>query len=178
MLIVMMGLPATGKSTLGALIAEALDGVVLNKDVIRAAVFSPRVLDYTTEQDDLCMEMIYEAAGYILTHARGVPVVIDGRTFSRRKHIVRLVEATAAYAGPPRLIECVCDEDRARERLEGSPEAGPHVAKNRDLALYRRLRDNAEAITLPHLVVDTGELSVAQSLARCLDYVREPAQSP
>ena len=70
MLIVMAGLPGTGKSTLAGRLAAELGGVVLNKDAVRALLFPPPVLDYSREQDDLVMQAIYAAAANIL---RGHP---------------------------------------------------------------------------------------------------------
>src|SRR5947209_2269421 len=46
MLIAMAGLPGTGKSTLARQMARALSGVVLDKDVIRAALFPPALVEY------------------------------------------------------------------------------------------------------------------------------------
>jgi predicted kinase len=81
----MMGLPGTGKSTLARGVAKALGGVVLSKDEVRAAAFPEAVRDYSEEQDDLAMEMVYQAAGYVLREFPGTPVVIDGRTFTKEK---------------------------------------------------------------------------------------------
>jgi adenylylsulfate kinase len=52
MLIAMAGLPGSGKSTLAARLEERLGAVVLDKDRVRAALFPPRVLDYSAAQDD------------------------------------------------------------------------------------------------------------------------------
>src|SRR5947209_4224497 len=82
MLIAMAGLPGTGKSALAARLAARLGGVVLSKDVVRAAMFPPPALDYSREQDDLTLAAIYAAARRILGTSRHA-VIIDGRTFSR-----------------------------------------------------------------------------------------------
>src|SRR5436305_8496198 len=91
MLIAMAGLPATGKSALADRLAAALGGVVLNKDRVRAALFPPPALDYSAEQDDLCMRAIYRAAAYTLRTSPGVAVIIDGRTFSRAAQLPDLL---------------------------------------------------------------------------------------
>ena len=53
MLVAMAGLPGTGKSTLARQIAEAIRGVVLCKDIVRATLFPAPVLDYSAEQDEI-----------------------------------------------------------------------------------------------------------------------------
>ncbi len=48
----MAGLPGTGKSTLARTLAAKLNGVVLDKDLVRAAVFNEQWIEYSREQDD------------------------------------------------------------------------------------------------------------------------------
>src|SRR5438552_2727973 len=85
MLIAMAGLPATGKSTLAARLAKELDGVILSKDQVRAALFPPPVLDYSTAENDISMDAIFKAAAYIRKALPQHSVIIDGRTFLRTK---------------------------------------------------------------------------------------------
>ena len=66
MLVVMAGLPGTGKSALARRLAADLGGVVLGKDEVRAALFPPPLLDYSPEQDDLAVGAIYTAAAHVL----------------------------------------------------------------------------------------------------------------
>ena len=79
MLIVMAGLPATGKSALAGRLARELDAVVLNKDLVRAVLFPSPVLDSSTAQDDLCMTAIHQAATLILKTFPKQTVILDGR---------------------------------------------------------------------------------------------------
>src|SRR5579859_6966621 len=92
MLIMMAGLPGTGKSTLAEALAEALPATVLNKDRIRAALFDS--VDYSSEQDDVCLEIMFLIAAYLLRTRPHTTLILDGRTFSRRYQI-ELVERFA-----------------------------------------------------------------------------------
>jgi predicted kinase len=172
MLIAMAGLPGTGKSTLAVRIAQGFGGVVLSKDEVRATFFPSRVLDYSSEQDDLCMAAIYSAATYILKSNREQTVILDGRTFLRAYQVRTLLDAAASANEPLRIIECVCADEVARQRLEADQAQNVHPAKNRSYALYLAVKDQAEPIRVPHLLLDTGALSLEQCVERCLAYLR------
>jgi adenylylsulfate kinase len=180
MLIAMAGLPGAGKSTVAARLASALGAVVLNKDQVRAALFPPPVLNNSAEQDDLCMAVIYQAAAYILKASPRQHVIIDGRTFLRPAHLDGLFHWAASLNEAPRLIECVCDDEVARARLEQDQVRDSHPAKNRTYALYLAVKARAEPIPVPQLVLDTGKLSLDDCTERCLGYLQrgEAEQQP
>src|SRR5262249_59199573 len=115
MLIAMAGLPATGKSTLAARLAERLAAVILDKDRVRAALFPPRVLDYSVVQDDITMAAIYQAASAIRKANPGQAVILDGRTYLRPGQVQSLLDLAASLGEKPRIIECVCDNAVAND---------------------------------------------------------------
>jgi predicted kinase len=170
-LIVMAGLPGTGKSTLAACLEERLGAAVLSKDKVRAALFPPLVIDYTAEQDDVAMAAIYRAAAVILQAHPERPVIIDGRTFLRASQLRDLLKFASTLGETPRLIECICDDGIAKVRLERDLAEGGHPAKNRTFALYLSRKAAAEPIAVPHLTLDTGKLSLEECVRLCLEYL-------
>jgi adenylylsulfate kinase len=170
MLIAMAGLPATGKSALAAGLAAALGAVVLSKDAVRPALFPPPALDYSREQDDVCMTAIYHAAAYVRRTPPRHSVILDGRTFLRSYQVRDLLALYASLHEPPCIIECVCADEVARARLEGDARAG-HPAGNRTFALYLALKAEAEPLPVPRLVLDTGRTPLVECVRQCLVYV-------
>ena len=154
MLILMAGLPGTGKSTLSRALAAALGGTVLDKDSIRAALFPPSDVEYSTEQDEFCMRVMLKVAGYLFRKDPARRIFIDGRTFSRRYQLDRATGYADAIGQSWRILECVCSDDSARKRLESD---GGHIAANRDFNLYLEVKARSEPITLPKTVVDTDQ---------------------
>lgn len=175
MLIAMAGLPGTGKSTLAARLAEELNGVVLSKDVVRAAMFPLPVLDYSSAQDDAAMQAVISAACVLLQVNLSRVVILDGRTFRKASQIEELLALGRDVAQEPILIECVCDDDVARARLDRDWAEGNHLAGNRNGALYATVKATAEPIAVPRLVLDTGRESFQECLNRACDYIRHRA---
>ena len=171
MLIAMAGLPGSGKSTLAACLEERLRAVVLDKDRVRAALFPLHVLDYSEVQDDITMAAIYRAAAAILQRNPEQAVILDGRTFLRPGQVQSILDLAASLGKAPRVIECVCDDAVAKERLERDRIQGDHPAANRTFALHQELKAAAVPITVSRLVLDTGRLSLDECVRRCLDYL-------
>lgn len=168
MLILMAGLPGTGKSTLARALAVQCNGVVLDKDEVRSVLFPPAYVEYSAEQDDFCQSLMLETAAYLLARHPELRVFIDGRTFSRAYQIQSALAAAGRISTPCRIIECVCAEATARRRLESA--RASHPAQNRTYELYKRLQAAFDPIPTPKLVVDTDK-PLADCIAAALSYL-------
>jgi predicted kinase len=155
MIVILAGLPGTGKSTIARALAERLPGVVLDKDLIRAALFPPSHVEYSVEQDDFCQEVMLETTGYLLRRERSLYVLLDGRTFSRRYQRKRVINFSAGIGTPWAMLECVCTEAAAVQRLTRAAVERTHPAANRTPELYYQIQAAWEPIEGPKLIVNT-----------------------
>lgn len=150
----MAGLPGSGKSTLARAVAKKVDGVVLDKDAVRAALFTGSLTEYSTTQDDFIVQVMLITAEYLLRGNPKLVLFLDGRPFSRKYQVDAVVTYTEHAGTPWRIVECVCAEELALQRVQ--EDQGKHVAKNRDASLYYSVKAQFEEITRPKLVVDTS----------------------
>ncbi len=168
----MAGLPGTGKTTLARELAARTSGRVVSKDDVRHALFAPAEIAYSSRQDDFCLQVMLETAGFLLQKDGSRTIFLDGRPFSLRYQIENVVNAAASLHQNWRILECVCPEEIVRRRLEEHAAGGGHPAGNRNFQLYLEVKARFEAITLPKTVIDTSgplDVSIERGLAAIRD---------
>jgi predicted kinase len=164
MIVIMAGLPGTGKSTLARGLAQRLPGAVLDKDSIRASLFQPPYVEYSKSQDDFCQEIMLQTGAYLLSKHAELHILLDGRPFSRQYQRDRVIEFCSKVGTTWATLECDCSETTALGRIAEAVAAHNHLAANRTPELYREIRKTWEPIDQPKLVIDTDE-----NLESCVD---------
>ncbi len=164
MLILICGLPGTGKSTIAMRLAGRLRASLLRTDVVRKRLFpSPT---YTEEEKELVYKVTFLIAEYLLR--AGVCVIIDG-TFYRRS-LRRMVYQVAERAGVRTVvIECTAPEQVVRRRMERR--RGRNLPTDADFTVYLRIREQWEPLQRERIVVDTSK-SISQNLGEIMEHLR------
>jgi predicted kinase len=163
MIVMMAGLPGSGKSILARAVAKRVRGLVLDKDLIRARIFPAKEIAYTTKQDDFVVQLMLAEAESVLRVRSASIIFLDGRPFSKKYQVDAVIEFCKRIKTPWRIVECVCPEEVALKRLEADRK---HVAANRDTDLYHRVKAAFQAIRRRKLVVRT-----TLQLATCVKQV-------
>jgi len=124
MLVVMAGLPGTGKSTIGQVVASRLGIPVVPVDPIETAILQAGIA--SEQPTGLAAYLVAETlAERVLEAGTGVLVDAVNAVAPAREQWVNL----AARLGEPiRFIEVVCsDPDLHRERIESWRRSMPHI---------------------------------------------------
>lgn len=159
----MAGLPGTGKTTLARELVRETAGALISKDAIRSALFAPDDIEYSTAQDDFVMQVMLDAARFLLQKNPERKLLLDGRTFSHRYQIERVIAFARELAQPWKILECVCSDESARRRLDLEPDR-THPARNRSYAMYLEVKAAFEPITDSKTTISTD-----QPLPRCVE---------
>jgi predicted kinase len=171
MIVLMAGLPGTGKTTLARELVNRTAGALLSKDEIRAALFSPADVEYSVQQDDFVLEVMLETARFLLQTNPARKIFLDGRTFSRRYQIERILTFAQQLDQPWAIIECTCSDETARQRLDVAPDP-THPAHNRTFTLYKEVKARFEPIPAPKTTISTD-----QPLDHCVEQALDALKS-
>ncbi|MCL0050951.1 ATP-binding protein [Dehalococcoidia bacterium] len=151
-LIVLSGLPGTGKSYISRKLAERLPCVILSSDTMRKALFHSPVYDAPENQrlfaamhiliEDLLRKnvaILLDATNLVERHRERLYCIIDRL---RVKIIILRVEA------PPEVVQ-----ERLQARMADN---APPDSSDADFGVYLRMKTNKQRIRRQHFAVDTS----------------------
>ncbi|MCC6364726.1 MAG: AAA family ATPase [Bryobacterales bacterium] len=174
MIVLLRGLPGSGKSTLARALAPHLQAIVLDKDLVRAALFPGDTTEYTTAQDDFVIRLMLEAVRWHFEKNPHRVIFLDGRTHSRLNQVDLVREFALSLPTHFEIIECVCPPETALARMEADRFSGSHPARNRDARLLHDQLAKWEPIPYPACRIDTGR-PLHESVDEALAYFRHRA---
>lgn len=149
-LIVVSGLPGTGKSHFSMRLAERIPFLVLESDSLRKALFSSP--DYGSKESSQLFQAIHIMVEKLLK--RGISLILDATNLSERfrEHLYSITDrldiklVLVRVEAPPEVV---------RQRLE-SRVGNSDSKSDASWAVYRRMLSSVERISRNHYVVDTS----------------------
>lgn len=150
-LVLVSGLPGTGKSFFSRQLADKLPCTILESDAIRKKLF-PHPTYAATESVGV-FRFIQQKTEELLGSDKSVIVDATNLTERHRQSFYRAAEKTSAgliivqVDAPPEIVK-----DRLKSRIE-HPVANER--SDADWAIYQKMKSTVEKIKLPHFVVDS-----------------------
>lgn len=112
MLIIVTGLPGTGKTTIAEALAKEIDGIVFSTDKIRKRIFEKPV--YNEEDKRIVYDELFSQTGKYLT--KGKNVILDG-TFYTKGLRQRAKEVGKSFCEEVYFVYCETPEELLKERI-------------------------------------------------------------
>ena len=149
-LIVVSGLPGTGKTYFGSKLAERLPFVILESDTLRKMLFpSPT---YTPAESARLFQAIHRLIEELLK--RGTSLILDATNLSER-YRERLYNIAERLDVKLILVRVEAPADLVRERLKARTEGKqPESKSDADWAVYQKLQPAIQEIRRNHYAVD------------------------
>jgi predicted kinase len=151
-LIVVSGLPGTGKSYFSRRLAERLPFLILESDALRKTLFYPP--DYSPQESGRLFRACHLLIQRLL--GRGIPVIFDATNLSER-HRERLYSIADCLDARLILVRVEAPAGVAQERLRArAAGAAPATNSDADWGVYRRMQPSLDEIRRNHYAVDTS----------------------
>jgi predicted kinase len=152
--ILLVGLPGVGKTTLANALAERLGGLILSRDLIRDSIFPSIYLDYSREQNQVGTDTLLAVLNYLLRRHHPPCLIIDGKPFSRSHEIRSILTLASNCDAVVHIVHCHAPLDVIRERLiEGLSDATNFRAQ-RTPQKAERIHGEFEPLDVAHVKVD------------------------
>ncbi|MBN1160367.1 MAG: ATP-binding protein [Dehalococcoidales bacterium] len=151
-IIVVSGLPGTGKSHFCRRLAECLPFFILESDALRKQLFpKPK---YSAEESAGLFRAIYQLIEDLLK--KGIPLILDATNLAKRhrERIYNIADRTGArlilvsVKAPPELVQ-----KQLKKRLESK---SANDNSDAGWAVYQKMRPTEEKINRKHFSVDTS----------------------
>jgi predicted kinase len=138
-LVILVGLPGAGKSTLARALHDRFGWPIVDRDAIRAAMFAG--VDCGDEEKAAAEEALWLAAETHLAARRSC--IVDGMTFARGLQRERARELADLAGAGFAALALECPQSLAAQRVRGDH---AHSAQDRDATLVRTVAARFEPL--------------------------------
>jgi predicted kinase len=151
-LIVISGLPGTGKSYFSRRLAEAWPCLIVESDALRKALFP--VPSYNARESECLFQALHLLIEELLS--KGIPVLLDATNLIEyhREHLYRIADRLGLKLI---IVRVEAPAEVVRERLQRRAQ-GTDFQDNSDAGwtIYQRMKPKVEQIRRRHFAVNTA----------------------
>ncbi|HEY9486948.1 MAG TPA: AAA family ATPase [Chryseosolibacter sp.] len=166
MIILVAGLPGSGKSYFAERLAGRLSAKYLNSDRVRIELHASG--KYSVKDKLVVYKEMLLKTMKAIEDERDVVVDATFYNHTMREMFLRLADG---YKQKICLFEMVADETLIRERLGRA-----RKYSEADFGVYERVRDDFEGITMPHLMLESTDDNLEEMLKSAITYIESERQ--
>jgi predicted kinase len=167
LIVLICGLPGTGKTFLSNKLSQYLNSTVLSTDKIRKELIQKPT--YTPWERALIYDVLFLLAKYL--HSSGINCILDG-TFNMEKSRREIKDLLNLTNDQFYIIECICPEDLIVTRLLLRKDDYSDAT----VSIYLKMKKIYEPVRQKHISINTSK-SVYKNIDRILRYIYGPTSS-
>jgi predicted kinase len=167
LIVLICGLPGTGKTFLSNKLSQYIDSTVLSTDKIRKELIQKPT--YTPWERALIYDVLFLLAKYL--HSSGINCILDG-TFNMEKSRREIKDLLNLTNDQFYIIECICPEDLIVTRLLLRKDDYSDAT----VSIYLKMKKIYEPVRQKHISINTSK-SVYKNIDRILRYIYGPTSS-
>lgn len=161
MIVIVCGLPGTGKTFIAKTLSKRIDAIVLSTDKIRKELVEKPT--YSLWERSLIYDVLFLLSKYLKT--AGINCILDG-TFNQKRSRDELIKKLNLKSTDLFIIECICPEDIIISRL---------ISRRNDfsdanISIYFKMKKIYEKVLEKHLTIDTSE-SIEKNIEKIMQFI-------
>lgn len=160
MIIIVTGLPGSGKSYFAFRLAEMIDAVYINSDQVRKRMFANRTY---SDAEKLSVYKVMLAGMKDAVHERK-HVVLDATFY--KKDIREIFLDKSVGVSSVMFIEVSADEALVKERLKRT-----RIESEADFDVYTKVKKQWEPLEMPHLRLQSTDDNINDMLRKAMAYL-------
>ena len=160
--IIVFGLPGTGKTFFASKLAERINAQHINSDRLRKELFPKRT--YSDREKEMVYKKLLGKTKRAIN--KKANVVLDA-TFYKHEIRSRLLEEIKNKA-EIFFIEIRSDENIIRERLRHE-----RPYSDADFEVYQLIKQQWEPLNVPHLILYSTEVNIQDMLQKAMDHLQK-----
>jgi predicted kinase len=160
MIIIVFGLPGSGKTYFARALANTLQATYINSDTIRETFPDPN--RYSRPDKNIVYDMMLNKM--MKAMHEGQTVVLDATFYKndlRRRFTSYVREQDLVY-----FVEIVANELLIKDRL--SRRQNSHA----DFNTYKLVKDDWDPVQFPHLTIQSTDDNITEMISQALDYIK------
>lgn len=161
MIIIVFGLPGSGKSYFASKFAKMIQADYVNSDKVRKEIFEKRI--YSAKEKKTVYDEMLEQMKEAIRQKKNI--VLDA-TFHKKEIREMFVEALKGKEEIS-FIEVQADENIIRERLKK-----PRLYSEADFEVYQLIKQQNEPLNKPHLVLKSTDDNIDEMLHKAFEFLK------
>lgn len=158
-IIIVFGLPGSGKSYFAERLAKKIKACYVNSDRIRKELFTIRT--YSPLEKSKVYDVMLEKMKAAIDQNK--KLILDATFHSKATRNMFLEKSQGAKVF---FIEVQADEHVTKERLKNK-----RLYSEADFKVYQSIRKEWEALTMPHLVLNSTDENIEDMLKKSTNYL-------